>query len=151
MKKIFLAIIITVFYSCGKEKIPVTFLEKYNNTVWEIESSNVQIDFYKISNDLSYPLDMVYSLSYEECYRDGHLLLGPDNIEIVKNLEDTLVFNVTQFNNGTLIDLTKTTIRIDGESLIWEVQAFYQGVMKFENVSIFQKTNLDFNNIDYCN
>lgn len=149
MKKLlFLLFVPLLFLSCSNDdddnNTTVTFLEKYNNTVWVLSDEDHTM-YARFHNSISAPIEVWDS--WDGCYYyEANVLEG---YIILENSEEKFECRYTEMDGGVAyMDLL--TIRISGETMVAESKYYEDDALIYSETQYFQKSTVNVDNLPLC-
>ncbi len=148
MKKLLLLLVTSVlFFACSSDDdndSEMTFLEKYNNTVW-VYTDSESTEYARIHNNLAAPVE-VWESSGDCYYYDDNIFA---DFTILENSEKKFELRYIEIYEG--VEYKEIiTIRIANDTLLADVHYYEDGALLISENRTMSKTTVNVDNLPLC-
>lgn len=136
-----------VLFSCSSKEnnSNITFLEKYDGTVWVRSGMKDGENFtlyMRFINDELNPFEFWEFYNNDQCnYYDSHGIAG--KMSLTLNSNDTLKFEYSNIINGAIKSLYKSTITSDSNNMFLNVEEYQDGVLVSTSEYVYDWSTMD--------
>lgn len=144
-----LSVSFLLLFSCssGDDNSIITFLEKYDGTVWVRNGMEDGENFTLYMRFINYELNPFefWEFYNNQCnYYDSHGIAG--EMSLTLNSNDTLKFEYFNIINGAIQTLYKSTITSDSNNMFLKVEEYQNGVLISTKEYTYNWSSVDVDN-----
>jgi hypothetical protein len=153
MKKFIYILVLSLFvFNCSKdddEDINITFLEKYEGTIWEMDDDDDLYDYYfRIIDNLNTPLEDWDIYEGDDCYEYDLVSLSEIGFEVTENSED--YFKIKYLGSSDeMVDYYISLTVIDN-SLYLKYEGIENGIITQSSTDVYLLTSIDVDSFILC-
>ena len=151
MKKLIYILVLALFiFNCSKnddDKSSITFLEKYEDTVW-LNNDDGEFIYIRFINNTITPLESWFGHNEIDCYY-YFLEISSGSFKLTENSDDKLEFRINEYEEGVeYVDIV--TLTVSGNSLKVESKYYEDGSLIDTDIIYLTQTNEDVDSFTIC-